>query len=146
MSFESGFGLLGNYLSRQDFIYEFENNSELEYRYASDPVRQFTISHLRLGLGTNYLLARRWKLFLRSQYWLPVARTGLLEDRTHGVEAGVGVNFMLRKRINPLPPGNCKECPSELNSYPQWLIQGELSGASFFGCSRFNGALMNTRA
>ncbi len=97
VSFESGFGLLGNYLSRQDFIYEFENNSELEYQYASDPLRQFTISHLRLGIGTNYLLARRWKLFLRSQYWLPVARTGLLEDRTHGVEVGVGVNFMLRK-------------------------------------------------
>lgn len=97
VSFESGFGIVGNYLSRQDIIYEYENNSELEYRYASDPLRQFTISHVRMGIGTNYRVARRWKLFLRSQYWLPVSRTGLFKDRTHGVEVGVGVHFLLGK-------------------------------------------------
>ncbi|SHM36095.1 hypothetical protein SAMN04488057_101202 [Cyclobacterium lianum] len=97
VSFESAFGIVGNYLYQQDFTYEFENNFEEEYDYASARPGQFTVSHLRLGVGTNYLLTKRWKLLLRSQYWLPVSKTGLLRDRTHGVSVEVGANFSFGK-------------------------------------------------
>ncbi|GAB2498944.1 hypothetical protein [Algoriphagus taiwanensis] len=96
-SFESSFGLIGNYLSRQDFTYEFENNAELEYQFGKTNSSEFSLSHLRVGIGTNYLLSRRMGLFLRSHYWLPVSRPGLIQDRVHGMEVGVGVNFFLGK-------------------------------------------------
>lgn len=96
-SFESNFGLMGNYLSRQDFIYEFENNSVEEYQYETVDKDQFSISHLRLGIGTNYLLSKRVGMFLRSHYWFPTARPGIIRDRMHGLEVGVGVNVFLGK-------------------------------------------------
>ncbi len=96
-SFESSFGILGNYISKQDFTYEFEDELGIEYQYGTAPIRQFTLSHVRLGVGTNYLLTRRWGLFLRSHYWLPISRPGLLEERTQGIEVGVGVNFSFGK-------------------------------------------------
>lgn len=96
-SFESSLGLMGNYIVRQDFAYEFENNSDQEYQYGSTTSGEFGFSHLRMGIGTNYLLSRKMGLFLRSHYWLPVSRPGLIQDRVHGLEVGVGVNFYLGK-------------------------------------------------
>lgn len=96
-SFESSFGILGNYLSKQDFTYEFEDGLGVEYQYGSDPVRQFSLSHVRFGIGSNYLLTRRWGLFLRSHYWLPISRHGLLEERVHGIEVNVGTSFSFGK-------------------------------------------------
>jgi len=34
---------------------------------------------------------------LRSHYWLPISRPGLLQDRMHGLEVGIGVNVFLGK-------------------------------------------------
>jgi hypothetical protein len=96
-SFESSLGIMGNYLHRQDFTYEFENNADIEYQYGRTSKGEFSLSHLRVGIGTNYLLSRRMGLFLRSHYWLPVSRPGLIQDRVHGLELGVGVNFYLGK-------------------------------------------------
>lgn len=96
-SFESSLGIIGNWLSRQNFTYEFENNRLEEYQYATEAVREFRISHAKIGIGTNYLLRNRFGFFLRSHYWLPVSRTGLLKDRMHGIEVGVGVNVKLSK-------------------------------------------------
>lgn len=96
-SFESSVGLMGNYLSRQDFTYELEEDLLFEYEYGTSSPQTFTISHLRVGLGTNYLISRRWGTFLRSHYWLPLSRTGLLRDRVHGLEIGMGVNFFIGK-------------------------------------------------
>ena len=96
-SFESSFGLMGNFLSRQDFIYEFENNFVEEYQYETVDNNQFSISHLRLGIGTNYLMSKRMGLFLRSHYWFPTARPGIIRDRMHGLEVGVGVNVFIGK-------------------------------------------------
>lgn len=96
-SFESSFGIMANYLSRQDFIYEFENNFVEEYQFGNISPREFSLSHLRVGVGTNYLFSKRLGLFLRSHYWLPVSRTGLIQDRMHGLELGLGMNIFLGK-------------------------------------------------
>ncbi|WP_288371644.1 hypothetical protein [uncultured Algoriphagus sp.] len=96
-SFESSFALMGNYLSKQDFTYEFENFSEVEYQYGSTSSSEFNLSHLKVGIGTNYLMTKRLGLFLRSHYWLPISRPGLLQDRMHGLEVGIGVNVFLGK-------------------------------------------------
>jgi hypothetical protein len=96
-SFESSFALMGNYLSKQDFTYEFENFSEVEYQYGSTTSSEFNLSHLKVGIGTNYLMTKRLGLFLRSHYWLPISRPGLLQDRMHGLEVGMGVNVFLGK-------------------------------------------------
>ncbi|WP_209330920.1 hypothetical protein [Lunatimonas salinarum] len=96
-SFEGAFGLMGNFLSRQDFVYEFENTNPEEYQYANQAVRAFRLSHAKIGVGTNYLLKNRYGFFLRSHYWLPLSRTGLIGDRMHGIEVGVGVNVKLSK-------------------------------------------------
>lgn len=97
ISFESSFGLVANYLQRQEFIYEFENNSIEEFRFEKAQLNQFNLSHLRVGIGTNYLFSKRMGLFLRSHYWLPISRPGLLEDRMQGIEVGAGLNFFLSK-------------------------------------------------
>ena len=96
-SFESSFGLMGNYLTKQQFTYEFENFSEVEYQFGDTSSGEFNLSHLKLGIGTNYLLSNRLGLFLRSHYWFPIARPGLVEDRMHGLEVGVGVNILFGK-------------------------------------------------
>lgn len=96
-SFESSFGLMGNYLTKQEFIYEFENFSEVEYQLGSTTSSEFNLSHLRMGIGTNYLMSKRLGFFLRSHYWLPISRPGLLKDRMHGLEVGIGVNVFLGK-------------------------------------------------
>ena len=96
-SFESSFGLMGNYLTKQEFIYEFENFSEVEYQFGSTTSSEFNLSHLRMGIGTNYLMSKRLGFFLRSHYWLPISRPGLLKDRMHGLEVGIGVNVFLGK-------------------------------------------------
>lgn len=95
--FESSFGLMGNYLSHQDISYEFENNFVEEYQYERVDKGQFSISHLRLGIGTNYLVSKRLGIFLRSHYWFPTARPGIIRDRMHGLEVGLGVNVFLGK-------------------------------------------------
>lgn len=94
-SFESSFGVVGNYLARQEFQYEFEDRLGLSDQFESITPRQFRLSHLKVGLGTNYLLSGRWGMFLRSHYWLPVSGIGILENRTHGLEVGLGVNYFL---------------------------------------------------
>jgi len=96
-SFESSFALMGNYLSKQDFTYEFENFSEVEYQYGSTSSSEFNLSHLKVGIGTNYLMSKRLGLFLKSSYWFPVSRPGLLQVRMHGLEVGVGMNIFLGK-------------------------------------------------
>jgi hypothetical protein len=94
-SFESSFGVVGNYLARQDFQYEFEDRLGLSDQFESVATRQFRISHLKVGLGTNYLLSGRWGMFLRSHYWLPISDVGVLKNRTHGLEVGLGINYFL---------------------------------------------------
>ncbi|EON76881.1 hypothetical protein ADIS_2627 [Lunatimonas lonarensis] len=94
-SFESNVGIVGNWLSRQNFTYEVQNNSVEEYQYATKGVRKFRLSHAKIGIGTNYLLRNRFGFFLRSHYWLPLSRTGLIKDRMHGIEVGAGVNIRL---------------------------------------------------
>jgi hypothetical protein len=94
-SFESSFGIVGNYLARQEFQYEFEDRLGLSDQFESITPRQFRFSHLKFGLGTNYLLSGRWGMFLRSHYWLPVSGAGILENRTHGLEVGLGINYFL---------------------------------------------------
>jgi hypothetical protein len=96
-SFESSLGIIGNYLYRQDFTYELEDNQALEYQYGASTKSHFGLSHIRMGVGTNYLLTKKWGFFLRSHYWLPVSRQGIFEDRTHGLEVGLGVNFLIGK-------------------------------------------------
>lgn len=95
-SFESSFGLMGNYLVKQEFGYEFENEGIAEYT-ASTTGSDFYISHLRMGIGSNYLLSKRWGIFLRSHYWLPLTKTGVLGDKMHGLEVGAGVNLFIGK-------------------------------------------------
>jgi hypothetical protein len=36
-------------------------------------------------------------IFLRSHYWLPLSRQGLIRDRMHGLELGTGVTLLLGK-------------------------------------------------
>lgn len=96
-SFESSFGLMANYLQRQDFTYEFENDFVEEYQFGTIQNRQFGINHLRVGFGTNYLFSKRVGVFLRSHYWLPVARQGVIRDRMHGLEISSGVSLLLGK-------------------------------------------------
>lgn len=98
-SFESSFGVMGNYLVRQDLRYEFDNQLSLEDQFESVDSGQFKISHLKIGVGTNYLMSGRWGLFLRSHYWLPISGTGLLEYKMNGLEVGLGINYFLGKRI-----------------------------------------------
>jgi len=95
-SFESSFGLMGNYLVKQEFGYEFENESISEYSRTTTK-SEFSLSHLRMGIGSNYLLSKRWAVFLRSHYWMPLTKTGLLDDRMHGLEVGAGANFLIGK-------------------------------------------------
>lgn len=96
-SFESSVGLMANYLQRQDFTYEFENDFVEEYQFGTIQNRQFGINHLRVGFGTNYLFSKRVGIFLRSHYWLPLSRQGLIHDRMHGLELGTGVTLLLGK-------------------------------------------------
>ncbi len=94
-SFESSFGMMGNYLIRQDFTYELENDFSEEYQFGATKDWEFSISHLRVGLGTNYLFSKRLGLFLRSHYWHPISKQGLVREKTHGLELGVGVSVFL---------------------------------------------------
>jgi hypothetical protein len=98
-SFESSFGVMGNYLARQDLRYEFDNRLSLEDQFESVDSGQFKISHLKIGVGTNYLMSGRWGLFLRSHYWLPISGTGLLEYKMNGLEVGIGINYFLGRKI-----------------------------------------------
>jgi hypothetical protein len=98
-SFESSFGVMGNYLVRQDLRYEFDNSLNLEDQFGSVDSDQFKISHLKIGVGTNYLMSGRWGLFLRSHYWLPISGTGLLEYKMNGLEVGLGMNYFLGRKI-----------------------------------------------
>lgn len=94
-SFESSFGLMANYLSRQDFTYEFENDLTEEYQIGTSRKDQFDINHLRIGIGTNYLFSKRIGVFLRSHYWLPISGQGLINNRMHGLEIGTGFSILL---------------------------------------------------
>ena len=96
-SFESSFGLMGNYLSGQNFQYEFEDSLNRNDEFSTLSRREFKISHIRAGIGTNYLLSGNWGFFLRSHYWLPTSNIGLLSTRIHGIEVGAGVNYIFGK-------------------------------------------------
>ena len=96
-SFESSLGVMGNYLLRNDFRYEFDDRLGRDDQEESLRVNLFKISHLKLGVGTNYLFSRRMGMFLRSHYWLPISGTGLVGDRMHALEIGVGLNYFLTK-------------------------------------------------
>ena len=95
-SFESSFGLIGNLLMKQEFGYEFEDDLSPEY-LANFEESNFTLSHLKMGIGTNYLLSDRWGLFLRSHYWMPISKTGLVGDKLNGLELGGGINLFIGK-------------------------------------------------
>lgn len=94
-SFESSFGLVGNLLYQQEFQYEFENRLDMLDQFETIAPREFKISHLKVGLGTNYPLSKKWAIFLRSQYWLPTSSIGILENRTHGLEVNSGINYFI---------------------------------------------------
>lgn len=96
-SFESNLGLMGNYRLRNDFRYEFEDRLGRDDQEESLHVNLFKISHLKLGVETNYLFFRRTGPFLRSHYWLPLVETDLVYDSSHALEIGVGLNYFLRK-------------------------------------------------
>nr|MBI1232182.1 hypothetical protein [Cytophagales bacterium] len=96
-SFESSLGMMGNYLLRNEFRYVFEDRLNTDDQKESLRVNLFNISHLKLGVGTNYLFSRRTGMFLRSHYWLPISGTGLVGDRMHALEIGVGLNYFLTK-------------------------------------------------
>jgi hypothetical protein len=96
-SFESSLGLVGNYLVKQGFKYEFENNLGLMDQTETLSMQQFKISHFKLGVGTKYLISDRWGMFLRSHYWLPVSGIGLFENKVHGLEVGVGIHWVIGK-------------------------------------------------
>lgn len=96
-SFESSFGMMGNYLSEQNFQYEFENSLNRMDQFSTLSNSEFKISHIRAGIGTNYLLSGNWGFFLRSHYWLPTSNIGLLSTRIHGIEVGAGVNYLFGK-------------------------------------------------
>ncbi|WP_241127786.1 hypothetical protein [Cognataquiflexum nitidum] len=92
-SFESSLGIMGNLLVDQKFEYEFDNSLTSQFETLSK--NQFRLSHIKFGIGTNYLLSERMGMFLRSHYWLPLSGTGLLNNRVHGMELGVGLNYFL---------------------------------------------------
>jgi hypothetical protein len=94
-SFESSLGIMGNLLVSQGFEYEFEDGLSLDSQFETLPKNQFALSHVKLGVGTNYLLSEKLGMFLRSHYWLPISGTGLLNNRVHGMELGVGLNYFL---------------------------------------------------
>jgi hypothetical protein len=94
-SFESSLGIVGNYLSQQEFQYEFENGLGLVDQFETIAPRKFKISHLKVGLGTNYLISKKWAIFLRSNYWFPTSSIGILENRTHGIEVNSGINYFI---------------------------------------------------
>lgn len=96
-SFESSLGVMGNYLLRNDLRYEFDDRLGRDDQEESLRVNLFKISHLKLGVGTNYLFSRRMGMFLRSHYWLPISGTGLVSDKMHALEIGVGLNYFLTK-------------------------------------------------
>jgi hypothetical protein len=92
-SFESSLGIMGNLLVDQKFEYEFDNSLSSQFETLSK--NKFTLSHVKFGIGTNYLLSEKLGMFLRSHYWLPLSGTGLLNNRVHGMELGVGLNYFL---------------------------------------------------
>jgi hypothetical protein len=94
-SFESSLGIMGNLLVSQGFEYEFEDGLNLESQFETLQKNQFGLSHIKLGVGTNYLLSEKLGMFFRSHYWLPLSGTGLLNNRVHGMELGVGLNYFL---------------------------------------------------
>jgi hypothetical protein len=94
-SFESSLGIMGNLLVSQGFEYEFEDGLNLDSQFETLPKNQFALSHIKLGVGTNYLLSEKLGMFFRSHYWLPLSGTGLLNNRVHGMELGVGLNYFL---------------------------------------------------
>ncbi|UJP66580.1 hypothetical protein [Mongoliitalea daihaiensis] len=94
-SFESSAGIVANLLRRQDFQYEFDGRVELEDQFETLQKNQFMLSHVKIGLGTNYLLSQRMGMYLRTHYWFPTTGTGILQNRVHGLEVGVGMNYFL---------------------------------------------------
>ncbi|MGY6521398.1 MAG: hypothetical protein ACXIUD_06695 [Mongoliitalea sp.] len=96
-SFESSIAVVGNLLRKQDFQYEFEERLGIDDQFETLKKNQFGISHLKIGIGTNYLLSQRMGMYLRSHYWLPTSGTGLLQNRVHGMEIGIGLNYFFGK-------------------------------------------------
>ncbi|GHB34939.1 hypothetical protein [Mongoliitalea lutea] len=96
-SFESSIAVVGNLLRKQEFQYEFEERLGIDDQFETLQKNQFGISHLKIGIGTNYLLSQRMGMYLRSHYWLPTSGTGLLQNRVHGMEIGVGLNYFFGK-------------------------------------------------
>ncbi|MCH7410573.1 hypothetical protein MM239_14290 [Belliella sp. DSM 111904] len=94
-SFESSIGVVGNLLRKQDFQYEFEESLGIDDRFETLQNNQFGVSHLKIGIGTNYLLSQRMGMYLRSHYWFPASGKGILQNRVHGMEIGVGLNYFL---------------------------------------------------
>ena len=43
----------------------------------------------------NYLRINHLGLFLRSLYWHPLSKQGLIQDKIHGLELGLGVSVFL---------------------------------------------------
>lgn len=97
-SFETSLGLVANLLSIQDFQYEFEENLGLNDRFESLQQNQFSLSHIKIGVGTNYLFSQRMGMYLRTHYWFPnYSGIGLLQNRVNGIELGIGLSYFLGK-------------------------------------------------
>ncbi|MGF1636227.1 MAG: hypothetical protein ACFCUU_04075 [Cyclobacteriaceae bacterium] len=96
-SFESSVGVVGNYLVSQGFTYEFEDNLGLDDQSETLSIQQFKLSHVKIGVGTQYLLSDTWGMFMRSHYWFPMNGIGLFNNRVHGLEVGVGLKYFIGK-------------------------------------------------
>ncbi|EIM73364.1 hypothetical protein A3SI_18166 [Nitritalea halalkaliphila LW7] len=90
-SFETGFGLVGSYIRNQRVRYEFEDRLGLPDSEMRLPVRDFSVSHLKISVGTQAILSEKLSIYLRSSYWQPISGTGLLDLRIRGIDVGVGV-------------------------------------------------------
>ncbi|MGY6559389.1 MAG: hypothetical protein ACXIT9_08910 [Nitritalea sp.] len=90
-SFETGFGLIGSYIRNQRIRYEFEDRLGLPDSEVRLPVRDFSVSHLKVSVGTQALLSEKLSIYLRSSYWQPLTGTGLLDLRVRGIDVAVGV-------------------------------------------------------
>lgn len=97
IGFEGNFGLIGNYITSQRFSYIFEDESALPRIAYLSRLNEFRLSHLQLGIGTNYAFTPRFSFHVRTHYWLPLVRTGTDQSWTHGLGLGVGVDLKISR-------------------------------------------------
>ncbi len=98
IGFEGNVGVLGNYLMHQKVRYLFEEETGIPDQNFTVTSNEFTISHLQLGIGTSYSISDRLSIHLRTNYWLPIQRMGLVKERIHGLDVNLGMNYSLWKR------------------------------------------------